>query len=353
MNFKFSLSKRLAVLRAALCPPASFCRWRARAISPIPTAPQRSETTRHLRDLFTRSSRGGRWWRSANDGNLPQNTPRQQASPPAGRRKATASGSATTSGARGHRSPGHRLVPGDTSAARPSTSKCRRTGSTWHQVFSGGAGAEPCSSRAMLPPRRRPLRPHALAMATAPAPDKHRGSRDPGHDDPARPSRAPRGVVVAARMIGKRSRRTRSKQPLPPAGRRKATASGSRYDLGALAAPYDHLDIAWFLGDSPQLVLRQSKVRRTPYLDQVFSGRAAGMTVQLESYASPRRRPLRPPSLAMATAPAPGTSIAEVRDPGHDDPHRPQLLTSAGVAVVNGCMAIKMPLCMTECGRVL
>ncbi len=59
-----------------------------------------------------------------------------------------------------------------------------------------------------------------------------------------------------------------------------------RYDVGAIAA-IDHLDIAWYLGDT-----RSSSFDIQVSLDavtwtKVFSGRSSGHTLQLESYAFP------------------------------------------------------------------
>jgi len=49
MNFKFKLSKRLAVLRAALAASVVLSLACASDLTDPKAAPQRSETTRHLR----------------------------------------------------------------------------------------------------------------------------------------------------------------------------------------------------------------------------------------------------------------------------------------------------------------
>src|SRR5438876_1140156 len=59
-----------------------------------------------------------------------------------------------------------------------------------------------------------------------------------------------------------------------------------RYDLGALAA-IDHLDIAWYLGDTRIASFDIQVSLDTVTWTQVFSGQSSGQTLQLESYAFP------------------------------------------------------------------
>src|SRR6266699_1864849 len=59
-----------------------------------------------------------------------------------------------------------------------------------------------------------------------------------------------------------------------------------RYDLGALVA-IDHLDIAWYLGDTRIASFDIQVSPDTVTWTQVFSGQSSGQTLQLESYAFP------------------------------------------------------------------
>jgi uncharacterized protein YjdB len=59
-----------------------------------------------------------------------------------------------------------------------------------------------------------------------------------------------------------------------------------RYDLGALAA-IDHLDIAWYLGDTRIASFDIQVSLDTVTWTTVFSGQSSGQTLQLESYAFP------------------------------------------------------------------
>src|SRR5438876_704127 len=59
-----------------------------------------------------------------------------------------------------------------------------------------------------------------------------------------------------------------------------------RYDLGGLAA-IDHVDIAWYLGDTRVSSFDIQVSLDTVTWTKVFSGQSSGQTVQLESYAFP------------------------------------------------------------------
>src|SRR5438445_13150856 len=59
-----------------------------------------------------------------------------------------------------------------------------------------------------------------------------------------------------------------------------------QYDLGAIAA-IDHLDIAWYLGDTRTASFDIQVSLDTVTWTQVFSGQSSGQTLQLESYAFP------------------------------------------------------------------
>src|SRR5438876_146127 len=59
-----------------------------------------------------------------------------------------------------------------------------------------------------------------------------------------------------------------------------------RYDLGALAN-IDHVDIAWYLGDTRISYFDIQVSLDTVTWTKVFSGQSSGQTLQLESYAFP------------------------------------------------------------------
>src|SRR5438876_518663 len=59
-----------------------------------------------------------------------------------------------------------------------------------------------------------------------------------------------------------------------------------RYDLGALVA-VDHVDIAWYLGDTRASSFDIQVSLDTVTWTKVFSGQSSGQTLQLESYAFP------------------------------------------------------------------
>src|SRR3989442_1337026 len=59
-----------------------------------------------------------------------------------------------------------------------------------------------------------------------------------------------------------------------------------RYDLGALVA-VDHVDIAWYLGDTRISYFDIQVSLDTVTWTKVFSGQRSGQTLQLDSYASP------------------------------------------------------------------
>ncbi|PYP47673.1 MAG: hypothetical protein DMD42_02090, partial [Gemmatimonadetes bacterium] len=116
--------------------------------------------------------------------------------------------------------------------------------------------------------------------------------------DPRLPHRAPTQLVISADLA-----------PLPAASvvasandgnvpqntldnnlatRWSAQGDGQwiRYDLGALAA-IDHLDIAWYLGDTRIASFDIQVSLDTVNWTKVFSGQSSGQTLQLERYAFP------------------------------------------------------------------
>src|SRR5882672_312612 len=60
-----------------------------------------------------------------------------------------------------------------------------------------------------------------------------------------------------------------------------------RYDVGALAA-LDHVDIAWYLGDTRSAYFDIQVSLDTVTWTKVFSGQSSGQTLQLERYAFPK-----------------------------------------------------------------
>src|SRR5882762_5283844 len=102
-----------------------------------------------------------------------------------------------------------------------------------------------------------------------------------------------------------------------------------RYDLGALAA-IDHLDIAWFLGDTRSSSFDIQVSPDTVTWTQVFSGRSSGQTVQLESYAFPTTSGRYVRIVGHGNSSSTWNSIAEVAIRGTTTRTGPSCWTSAG-----------------------
>src|SRR5256885_9146278 len=116
--------------------------------------------------------------------------------------------------------------------------------------------------------------------------------------DPKLPHSAPKQLVIAAnlpRLPAASVVASANDGNLPQntldntlATRWSAQGDGQwiRYDLGALAA-IDHLDIAWYLGDTRTASFDIQVSLDAVTWTKVFSGQSSGQTLQLESYAFP------------------------------------------------------------------
>jgi hypothetical protein len=102
-----------------------------------------------------------------------------------------------------------------------------------------------------------------------------------------------------------------------------------RYDLGALAA-IDHLDIAWYLGDTRIASFDVQVSLDTATWTQVFSGQSSGQTLQLESYAFPTTSGRYVRIVGHGNSTSPWNSITEVAIPGTTTTTAPSCWTSAG-----------------------
>jgi len=182
---------------------------------------------------------------------------------------------------------------------------------TWTQVFSGRSSGQTVQleSYAFSTTSGRYVRIVGHGNSSSHL-EQHRGSRDRGTTTRTAVPVLPVASVVASANDGNLPQNTLDNSL---ATRWSAQGDGQwiRYDLGALAA-IDHLDIAWFLGDTRSSSFDIQVSPDTVTWTQV-SGRSSGQTVQLESYAFPRRPAVTSASLAMATAPAPGTASRKSR----------------------------------------
>src|SRR6266704_2435157 len=102
-----------------------------------------------------------------------------------------------------------------------------------------------------------------------------------------------------------------------------------RYDLGALAA-IDHVDIAWYLGDTRTSSFDIQVSLDTVTWTKVFSGGSSGQTLQLESYAFPTTSGRYLRIVGHGNNTSTWNSITEVAIPGTTTSTAPSCLTSAG-----------------------
>src|SRR6266576_2805636 len=102
-----------------------------------------------------------------------------------------------------------------------------------------------------------------------------------------------------------------------------------RYDLGALAA-IDHLDIAWYLGDTRIASFDVQVSLDTVTWTQVFAGQSSGQTLQLESYAFPTTSGRYVRIVGHGNNTSTWNSITEVAIPGTTTTTAPSCWTSAG-----------------------
>src|SRR6266516_1534598 len=102
-----------------------------------------------------------------------------------------------------------------------------------------------------------------------------------------------------------------------------------RYDLGALAA-IDHVDIAWYLGDTRASYFDIQVSLDTVTWTKVFSGQSSGQTLQLERYAFPTTSGRYVRIVGHGNSTSTWNSITEVAIPGTTTSTAPSCLTSAG-----------------------
>src|SRR6266550_2722219 len=102
-----------------------------------------------------------------------------------------------------------------------------------------------------------------------------------------------------------------------------------RYDLGVLAA-IDHLDIAWYLGDTRIASFDIAVSLDTVTWTQVFAGQSSGQTLQLESYAFPTTSGRYVRIVGHGNNTSTWNSITEVAIPGTTTTTAPSCWTSAG-----------------------
>src|SRR6266702_1155914 len=102
-----------------------------------------------------------------------------------------------------------------------------------------------------------------------------------------------------------------------------------RYDLGALVA-IDHLDIAWYLGDTRIASFDIQVSPDTVTWTKVFSGQSSGQTLQLERYAFPTTSGRYVRIVGHGNSASSWNSITEVAIPGTTTSTAPSCLTSAG-----------------------
>src|SRR5438128_758542 len=176
--------------------------------------------------------------------------------------------------------------------------------------------------------------------------------------DPRLPHRAPTQLVISADLA-----------PLPAASvvasandgnvpektldnnlatRWSAQGDGQwiRYDLGALAA-IDHLDIAWYLGDTRIASFDIQVSLDTVNWTKVFSGQSSGQTLQLERYAFPTTAGRYVRIVGHGNSLSAWTSITEVAIFGTTTITAPSCVTSAGawqnVAIPSQTGAFEVP----------
>src|SRR5437899_11049980 len=101
-----------------------------------------------------------------------------------------------------------------------------------------------------------------------------------------------------------------------------------RYDLGALAA-IDHLDIAWYLGDTRTASFDIQVSLDAVTWTKVFAGQSSGQTLQLESYAFPTTSGRYVRIVGHGNSTSTWNSIPEVAIPGTTTTTAPSCGSSA------------------------
>src|SRR6266581_6369433 len=279
MNFRFKLSQRLARLKATLAVSvvlALACQSDLTDPKPPYSSPRPSIAAADLTALTAASVVA-----SGNDGNLPENTLDNNL---ATRWSASGDGQWIQYDLGALAAIDHLDIAwylGDTRASSFDIQVSLDT-VTWTQVFSGQSSGQTLQ-----------LERYAFPTTSG------RYLRIVGHGNSASSwnsitevailgtalSAMPVASVVASANDGNVPQNTLDKSL---ATRWSAQGDGQwiRYDLGALVA-IDHVDIAWYLGDTRASSFDIQVSPDTVTWTKVFSGQSSGQTVQLESYAFP------------------------------------------------------------------
>src|SRR5438552_1941663 len=315
MNFKFKLSKRLARLNATLAVSvvlALACQSDLTEPKPPYSSPRPSIVAADLTPLTAASVVA-----SGNDGNLPENTLDNNL---ATRWSASGDGQWIQYDLGALAAIDHVDIAwylGDTRTASFDIQVSLDT-VTWTQVFSGQSSGQT-------------LQLESYAFPTTPS----RYVRIVGHGNStsawnsitevaiigtALP--APAASVVASGNDGNLPQNTLDKSL---ATRWSAQGDGQwiRYDLGALAA-IDHLDIAWYLGDTRIASFDIAVSLDTVTWTQVFAGQSSGQTLQLERYAFPTTSGRYVRIVGHGNSTSTWNSITEVAIPGTTHPTAPR-----------------------------
>src|SRR5437016_849730 len=321
MNFKFKLSKRLARLKATLAVSvvlALACQSDLTDPKPPYSSPRPSIVAADLTPLTAASVVA-----SGNDGNLPENTLDNNL---ATRWSASGDGQWIQYDLGALAAIDHVDIAwylGDTRTASFDIQVSLDT-VTWTQVFSGQSSGQT-------------LQLESYAFPTTPS----RYVRIVGHGNStsawnsitevaiigtALPT--PVASVVASGNDGNLPQNTLDNDL---ATRWSASGDGQwiRYDLGALAA-IDHLDIAWYLGDTRIASFDVQVSLDTVTWTQVFAGQSSGQTLQLESYAFPTTSGRYVRIVGHGNNTSTWNSITEVAIPGTTTTTAPSCLSSAG-----------------------
>src|SRR6266576_1371899 len=321
MNFKFKLSKRLARLKATLAVSvvlALACQSDLTDPKPPYSSPRPSIVAADLIPLTAASVVA-----SGNDGNLPENTLDNDL---ATRWSASGDGQWIQYDLGAIAAIDQVNIAwylGDTRIASFDVQVSPDT-VTWTQVFSGQSSGQT-------------LQPESYAFPTTAG----RYVRIVGHGNStsawnsitevailgtALPT--PVASVVASGNDGNLPQNTLDKSL---ATRWSAQGDGQwiRYDLGALAA-IDHLDIAWYLGDTRIASFDVQVSLDTVTWTQVFAGQSSGQTLQLESYAFPTTSGRYVRIVGHGNNTSTWNSITEVAIPGTTTTTAPSCWTSAG-----------------------
>src|SRR5256885_7917905 len=326
MNFRFKLSKRLARLKVTLAVSvvlALACQSDLTDPKPPYSSPRASIVAADLTPTPVASVVA-----SGNDGNLPQNTLDKSL---ATRWSAQGDGQWIRYDLGALAAIDHLDIAwylGDTRMASFDIQVSLDT-VTWTQVFSGQSSGQP-------------LQLESYASPTTPS----RYVRIVGHGNSTRAWNSitevavigaalptPVASVVASGNDGNLPQNTLDKSL---ATRWSAQGDGQwiRYDLGALAA-IDHLDIAWYLGDTRIASFDIAVSLDTVTWTQVFAGQSSGQTLQLESYAFPTTSGRYVRIVGHGNSTSTWNSIRKAAPPGTPPPTAPPRGTAPGPGPTN------------------